>query len=729
LTQRKTKKLSSARRPVRFRPEMDVLELRALMSGNNFVQTNLVSDISGMAATTDAHLLNPWGMAALPNGPLWVSNNSGGTSTVYNGQGAVQSPIVTIPTNTITMPPTPGTPTGIVANAFGSGFDVTPGGNSAKFIFATQDGQIDAWAGGSTATVEVTNSSASYTGLAIGTDGNGDHLLYAANFLGVSIDVFDQNFNLVEGASGSSAAKSSITLPGSFTDPNLPAGYWPFNIQAIGGKLYVEYALPDQTTGEGLPGAHQGIIDVYSTDGVLLTPHHLIVGGALNAPWGITQAPAKFGAFSGDLLVGNFGDGHINAYTPTGAFVGPLMLANGQPFQGNQLWTLQFGNGATDPVTGAVLAPTNTLYFTEGLNNEADGLLGTLQAPATISSTTAILPHLSNTAMQSFSTVPANGDGNPYGVAFVPQGIKNGGELKAGDLLVSNFNSNGGPQGSGTTIQLITPDGQTSTFFPGPSGLGLNTALGVLKSGFVIVGNTPNSGGTTVAQGSLLILDGNGNIKLTLTDSALLQGPWDMTINDQGSTAQVFVSNVLSGTVTRINLSIPKGGTPIIESETQIASGYKFNTNGSALVVGPTGLAYDASTGTLFVASTDDNAIYAIANAATLQQDNGKGSVVVHNNSHLQGPLGLVLAPNGDLIVANGDAVDATGTPNELLEFTTSGHFVASFQIDSGNSGAAFGVALTSSHGVLRFAAVDDNTNTVDVWTLDPKPHHMLPKM
>ena len=179
----------------------------------------------------------------------------------------------------------------------------------------------------------------------------------------------------------------------------------------------------------------------------------------------------------------------------------------------------------------------------------------------------------------------------------------------------------------------------------------------------MIVGNVPatyDSHGNlvSVGQGSLLILDRNGNVVTTLSDSKLLDGPWDLTINDQGSQAQVFVSNVLNGMVTRIDLTIPNGGNPIVESQTQIASGYLTRIDPAALVVGPTGLAYNPKNDTLYVASTGDNEIFAIPNAAHRTSDAGTGRVVYQDNAHLRGPLGLVLAPNGDLITANGDAVN-----------------------------------------------------------------------
>ena len=209
----------------------------------------------------------------------------------------------------------------------------------------------------------------------------------------------------------------------------------------------------------------------------------------------------------------------------------------------------------------------------------------------------------------------------------------------------------------------------------------------------MIVGSVPatydNMGNlVSVGQGSLFILDRNGNVVSTLSDSLLLDGPWDMTINDEGSAAQVYVSNVLNGVITRIDLNIPSGGDPIVESLTRIASGYLTRSDPAALVVGPTGLAYDPAHGTLYVASTGDNAIFAIPHAASSTGDAGMGSLVYQDNAHLRGPLGLVLAPNGNLIAANGDAVNPDPSQaSELVEFTPGGKFVGEFSIDPAQGG------------------------------------------
>ena len=318
------------------------------------------------------------------------------------------------------------------------------------------------------------------------------------------------------------------------------------------------------------------------------------------------------------------------------------------------------------------------------------------------------------------STMPANGDVNPYGIAFVPAGFPSGGSIAPGNVLIANFNNSNNLQGTGTTIVSISPTGQQSLFATSTL-IGLDTALGVLSRGFVVVGNLPVAYPNNVAtpgQGSLQIFDRNGHLVTTLNDSQFLDSPWDLTINDQGSTAQIFVSNVLSGTVTRLNVSVSSTQVTVV-SKTQIGSGYAHQPNAAAVVVGPTGLAFDPFRDVLYVASTADNKIFAIPNAANRTSTSEQGSVVYADQKQLHGPLGLTLAANGNLITANGDAVNAGGTQNDLLEFTPQGFLVAEYQLDAGAPGGAFGVASTIQ-GAVRFAAVDDDLNTVTVWTLRP---------
>jgi uncharacterized protein (TIGR03118 family) len=312
-----------------------------------YQQTNLVSDGFVPAVTTDADLINPWGISFSPTSPFWVSNNGNGLATLYNGAGAKQGLVVTIPA------PISGqtsTPTGQVFNPNSSNF------KGDRFIFATEDGTIAGWQGGTVAPLRAATPDAVYKGLAIGNNGSGD-FLYAANFTNSRIDVFDSSFAL-----------SSVS--GSFTDPTLPAGYAPFNIQKLGVSLYVTYALKNGT--QDSPGAGHGFVDVFDLNGNFV--QRLISQGALNSPWGLALAPADFGKFSNDLLVGNHGDGLINAFDPaTGALLGTLSDTLGNPIQNDGLWGLTFGNGGNG-------GDTNKLYFTAGLNDGADGLFASLSS-------------------------------------------------------------------------------------------------------------------------------------------------------------------------------------------------------------------------------------------------------------------------------------------------------------------------------------------------------------
>jgi DNA-binding beta-propeller fold protein YncE len=332
-----------------------------------------------------------------------------------------------------------------------------------------------------------------------------------------------------------------------------------------------------------------------------------------------------------------------------------------------------------------------------------------------------IIPNLNPNPDSSFSTVPANGDLNPYGVGVVPNGFPAGGSIHPGDTLVSNFNAASNVQGTGTTIVSISPSGSQSVFFQNSNEPGLDTTLGILKRGFVLVANTPaalNSDGNLVPTsiGSLLILDRAGHVVTTLSNSTLLNGPWGLTVNDHGGRAQVFVSNVYTGTVTRIDLSVPRHGDKIVvQSMVQIASGYAHRADAAAFQVGPTGLAYNPATGVLYVAATEDNAIFAIPSAARTHRDHGVGSLVYRDPAHLRGPLGLTLAPNGDLLTSNGDAINGDpATPSEIVEFTPSGMFVGQLSVNSAQ-GAAFGLAVATTKHRVTLAAVNDATNTLDL--------------
>ncbi|MDE3135916.1 MAG: hypothetical protein KGL59_05050, partial [Acidobacteriota bacterium] len=272
------------------------------------------------------------------------------------------------------------------------------------------------------------------------------------------------------------------------------------------------------------------------------------------------------------------------------------------------------------------------------------------------------------------STVPANGDLNPYGVAFVPPSFPAGGSIHPGDVLVSNFNASSNLQGSGTTIVDVPANAPVSLFFQGTAPLGLTTALTVLQEGFVLVGNFPSTDGScgNASAGSILVLDKNGNLSSTITD-ATVQGPWDSALFDEGGTAKLFVANALSGAVVRYDLAVSNSGVSVTRA-TQIASGYLHNCDPVTFVDAPTGLVFDPSKNVLYVASTADNAVYAVNDAADRTDDGGIGALIYNDPNHLHGALGLAMAPNGHLLVTNNDSINPDSSqPSELVEFTVQG--------------------------------------------------------
>jgi uncharacterized protein (TIGR03118 family) len=328
-------------------------------TGAEYQQTNLISDIPGVARITDPNLVNPWGQSASATSPLWVADNGSNVSTLY--KGGVSGSIPQIVPLTVNIPG--GAPTGTVFNGT-SGFVVTTatGSAPANFIFDSEAGVLSAWSNtvsGTNADVEFSNKHYVYKGLALATT-NGESLLYAANFSKARIDVFDSHFR-------------RVNLPHAFKDAQIPDGFAPFDVQLLGTDLYVSYAQQDAAKHDDVAGPGNGFVDVYDTSGKLLT--RLISHGDLNSPWGLAMAPAGFGAFGGDLLVGNFGDGAIHAYDPmTGAEKGQLTNTDGNPILINGLWGLRFGNGT--------FGSPNTLVFTAGIGDESHGLLGEIDPAA-----------------------------------------------------------------------------------------------------------------------------------------------------------------------------------------------------------------------------------------------------------------------------------------------------------------------------------------------------------
>lgn len=341
-------------------------------------------------------------------------------------------------------------------------------------------------------------------------------------------------------------------------------------------------------------------------------------------------------------------------------------------------------------------------------------LFGELAAPLMAQDNQPFLP----TPVRSVSTVPTTGDENPYGVAFVPLGFPTG-SVNPGDILVSNFNNNQNLQGTGTTIMRIPPTGTPSVFFQGVAPLGLSTALTILRKGFVLVGNFPSSDGTcgNSTAGSILVIDSKGQQIASITDSAI-DGPWDSALFDAGNSAKLFVANGLNGTVFRLDLKVSSSGVTL-EKATEIASGYQFQCDPVTFVDAPTGLVYDASRDVLYVASTVDNAVFAVEDAGGTTHDRGTGRLIYQDATHLHGALAMTMAPNGHLLVSNNDAINSDpNQPSEIVEFTIQGKFVKQLSVDP-SQGGSFGLAVeVLRNDMSTFAAVDDVTNTLLIWNV-----------
>lgn len=321
------------------------------------------------------------------------------------------------------------------------------------------------------------------------------------------------------------------------------------------------------------------------------------------------------------------------------------------------------------------------------------------------------------------STVPANGDGNPYGVAFVPPYFPSGGTINPGDVLVSNFNNaptttGGNLQGTGTTIVDVPPNAPLTLFFQSATPAGLTTALNVLQRGFVLVGNFPSADGlcADAGAGSIIVIDKNGNVVSNYTDSSV-QGPWDSALYDQGGRAKYFVANALNGTIVRYELDVDPSGVTF-KHPTVIASGYQHACDAVTFVDSPTGLVYDADKDILYVASSLDNAVYAVYGAGDRGHDGGVGKLIYQDAKHLHGALGMAMAPNGHLLVTNNDVINADpNQPSELVEFTVDGDFVKEISLDP-TPGGSFGLAVELLGKKAKLAAVDDSVNLFLIWTL-----------
>jgi len=386
-----------------------------------YTQTNLISDGAVPAANTNTSLVNPWGLSIGTD--FWIDTAGTGLSLVTSATGA--------PSFNVSIPAASGTgqgsPTGTIFNADDTVFTI-PNSTSALFLFATLDGTIAAWNSSTPQAVTVVNNSAnhaSYTDIVADTNSTGTFLL-AANFASGKVDIFDKNFN-------------AATLPGSFSDPGLPAGYAPFGIHNIGGNIYVTYAQVNSETGHETVGAGLGYVDVFDNNGNLIS--EAIAQGSLNAPWGMALAPSGFGPFAGDLLVGNFGDGTINAYDPTAfTFKGTLEDSTGTPITNVGLWEIVFGTSNT----GGTGDP-NTLYMAAGLNGGKDGVV----AAITVAQPSSGTANFSFAAPSGSLTVTSQ---TPGTLALSLTG--NNGFSGAVSFSCSNLPSNASCSFSPSTVQL-----------------------------------------------------------------------------------------------------------------------------------------------------------------------------------------------------------------------------------------------------------------------------------
>jgi uncharacterized protein (TIGR03118 family) len=420
-------------------------ELLAQQSG--YSQTNLVSNTAGIAKTTDPQLLNPWGISILPGQDFWIANNNGGTSTLYDNQGNKNTGlVVTIPgaTGNPNGNCSPGCPTGTVSNGNGSYF------SGGQFMFDTEDGLIANWSGASnTATVAFDNSAsgAVYKGLAL----FNSTFLLAANFNSGKIDVLDRNFN-------------PTSLSGSLTDPKLPAGFAPHGIHVIGNQIYVAYAMQDSSKHDAQPGAGLGQVDIFDMNGNFVSTF-VAAGGKLNAPWGIVATPSTFGTFPSAILVGNFGDGTINAFDATGKFLGQLSDSSNNVLVNPGLWDLAFGGGGPSGDPG-------TLYVTAGGSNQPNFPAG--------GSTTSVFASL----------VPAAAVGGPdfsLGLSAPSATVTAGGStsLKISASAVGGFNGQ-------ISLTCSAPTGLTCSLTPSSISPGSSASSSTLT---VSAASTPPTGG------------------------------------------------------------------------------------------------------------------------------------------------------------------------------------------------------------------------------------------
>lgn len=548
----------------------------SLPAANGYLVHNLVSDIPGLADHTDKNLVNPWGNGFSSGSPFWIGNNGTGTSTLYDGTGTAVALVVTIPGPAPTTS-TPAKVTGVIANSASSFFIV--GTKGANFLFCTQNGTIAGWNAGNTATTLVDNSASNavYYGCALGGTSTAP-LLFAANFNSGNIDVFDGNLKPVTNL-GTSA----------FVDPGVPSGFAPFNVEVLGGNVYVAYAKQDATKKIEVTGAGNGYVSVFNgTTGALQA--HLIAQAPLNAPWGMALAPATFGSFAGALLVGNFGDGTIWAFDPaSGKQMGSLSDVDGAQIVLPGLWDLHFGNGAR--------SDTATLYFTAGIPGpfgeavQSHGLLGSIQpAPAfqtagvvnAASAAQPIAPNayvtisggalsatsrvwnagdfVSNKLPTTINGVSATVNGESAYVEFVSASQLNillPPDVAPGPVKIQTFNNGLESQSVTATVQAVGP---AFFMFAGNKYVAAEHANGSLTAGTVTgLTTTPAKAGETIS----VFANGFGPTQAAIPNGQLITSTLVLsptpTVTIGGVQAQVTFAGLVGTGLYQLNVVIPNG--------------------------------------------------------------------------------------------------------------------------------------------------------------------------
>jgi len=544
---------------------------------NGYVIHNLVSDLPGLADYTDPNLINPWGNGFSGTSPFWIGNNHSGVSTLYAGTGAPVALVVSVPTPA--GPGTKGAVTGVIFNGT-TGFLIptaTSAGTKASFMFCTEDGTIAAWNSGTAAAIMVNNSTkAVYKGCALG-GATATSLLYAANFQTGTVDVFDQTFK-------------PSTVSGGFVNAKIPAGFAPFSIALLGGNLYVTYAKQDSALMDDVAGPGNGYVAVFDLNGNLMT--NLISQGPLNSPWGLAIAPATFGAFAGDLLVGNFGDGTINAFsTSTGKQAGTLNDVEGSPLSIPGLWSINFGNGGRG-------GDAATLYFTAGIPGpygeavESHGLLGSIQPPPEFQSAMVVNAAASTAALAAntfvsieggaLSAITRNANSADFAGTKLPTSLSgvsvtaNGeaafvtyisptqinallpADLQPGAVKIQTFNNGLESQTASVTLQAAGP-----AFFVLTGGKYVAThANGTLvaPAGLTAgVTSSPATAGETI----VLYANGFGATTTPVPNGSVITTPITLastpTVTIGGTSAMVAFAGLTEAGVYQINVVVPTG--------------------------------------------------------------------------------------------------------------------------------------------------------------------------